>query len=1330
MASRRTTLGPSSIGGPSASNSHFTIGQRVEAQGGTGTVRFTGLTEFAPGPWVGIELDIPEGKNDGFVKGKRYFNCQPNHGIFVKPQHVRPMGSRPGSSMSSGSHGISTPSRSLNTATATAGGRQHLPIPPSSGLNDRRKTTIGTQLGGPGSARGIGTPSRIVGKAPGPGSRRLSNVVPGSTRVRSGSQSGMKSPTLGRRDSIASGTTSPTMRPSELRPSLHESQSLRARAGTPTSDSVGNLERTEEYDGEDADGRGSKTPTSAVKKDSAQPEIPSTPYRPALSLNESAAYESVKSAAPMSDQTVSLKSYEELRLKFKYLEQKRSEDRQRIQDADRIRSEAEQALRIREKLAAKIASLQDELRKAKQQLKEKEDENNELENKYADTVETLEMLTIDKEMVEEKSEDMTQEIARLKEQLAEATTSLDVYKSDADLMPVSSGEPGAMSSMDILQIQKQNERLKEALVKLRDLTSDNEVQLNARIKELTKEAGSAQSLQDQISLLKGKLDASDNQIEDLKQRLDEALGAEEMIEELSERNLNLSEQIEKMNAQIDELEALREVNDEMEENHIETEKQLQTEIEYKDIVIKDQSQKIESLEESLADYQNTIAQFRELVSNLQADIQKLQRKEKDHETEAETLSSQSQAMMSLNMQLQASALKTKAKTIDLELRKLEASQATKQLKILELFTPSLFFKTENDPLRTLFLFERLSCKARIICGQLEQDESSDSSITDDFVNSAEARYRLTELQGLSDKFAAYLSTCSPQEFAKLGFIYHDITGIERRLNGHIDLLRGEEFRPVDCIADVEKSSAHIETLIASYIPQKTTFTQEATLRSTTDCLAHCADVAISNLAYSSQLLSFPREESEEKILSQDIKKDISEEITPRIDIAIQQCKAYKVVAVKLLRKIADLKNQSMSLIPSVMEKIVQCTTVSKALLKYSILARKDTQDYIRECTEAESGLEISRLQELFSSATEEVFDSKDAVLLGTFIDKMKELTSEVSGTLDSFSDQVNVEKSPSSEQPWAKRAEDFKANLVQNTEVESRMESLNEEIISLARELKLKEKDNQEANVKIEILEKRSEMLGKQSKQLDELRAQLSKAKTQEAIFEEAIDNLQSELENLERENKRLKRSGGLDAFGQREFDDDNGSANVPSGYAVLLQRRIMALQGALQFTRKENANLRAQIFERSSSSISAAMKHHLESAGINKNTISFALSSTTSEARKLIKEAYLVAGAPKLIRLGDSSESSNASSENKPENTAKPSQKAMAWEPLSQKPRYEFYRQQTLVRSLHNRVSETCEQIQKLTMFPSLVRLQSSMHRSVTSGPADSITKSIPVPL
>ena len=59
------------------------------------TVRFVGLTSFATGLWVGVELDGGGGKNDGEVAGHRYFSCPPGRGLFVRPRNVEPASEAP-----------------------------------------------------------------------------------------------------------------------------------------------------------------------------------------------------------------------------------------------------------------------------------------------------------------------------------------------------------------------------------------------------------------------------------------------------------------------------------------------------------------------------------------------------------------------------------------------------------------------------------------------------------------------------------------------------------------------------------------------------------------------------------------------------------------------------------------------------------------------------------------------------------------------------------------------------------------------------------------------------------------------------------------------------------------------------------------------------------------------------------------------------------------------------------------------------------------------------------------------------------------------------------
>uniref|UniRef100_G3TX86 Kinesin family member 13B n=1 Tax=Loxodonta africana TaxID=9785 RepID=G3TX86_LOXAF len=54
-----------------------------------GIVRYIGPTDFQEGTWIGVELDLPSGKNDGSIGGKQYFKCNPGYGLLVKPSRVR-----------------------------------------------------------------------------------------------------------------------------------------------------------------------------------------------------------------------------------------------------------------------------------------------------------------------------------------------------------------------------------------------------------------------------------------------------------------------------------------------------------------------------------------------------------------------------------------------------------------------------------------------------------------------------------------------------------------------------------------------------------------------------------------------------------------------------------------------------------------------------------------------------------------------------------------------------------------------------------------------------------------------------------------------------------------------------------------------------------------------------------------------------------------------------------------------------------------------------------------------------------------------------------------
>lgn len=164
----RTPSGSSSL----CEGSEVRIGERVLVVGQrTGVVQFYGKTSFAPGLWLGIELDKPSGKNDGSVGGVRYFSCPPKHGVFAPPSRVQRihgsvdcLSELTSSRLSHPFTGTIRRSFSTSTAIATAKDTSRRSAVTRSRSNPHRRRWS-TLSGGSGSI-----PGSTTGSSPSPGS--------------------------------------------------------------------------------------------------------------------------------------------------------------------------------------------------------------------------------------------------------------------------------------------------------------------------------------------------------------------------------------------------------------------------------------------------------------------------------------------------------------------------------------------------------------------------------------------------------------------------------------------------------------------------------------------------------------------------------------------------------------------------------------------------------------------------------------------------------------------------------------------------------------------------------------------------------------------------------------------------------------------------------------------------------------------------------------------------------------------------------------------------------------------------------------------------------
>mmetsp|Transcript_24818 Transcript_24818/g.36601 ORF Transcript_24818/g.36601 Transcript_24818/m.36601 type:complete len:484 (-) Transcript_24818:65-1516(-) len=81
-----------SAGSGSEEECFFSVGDKVMVNNShSGSVAYVGAVDYAQGEFVGVVMDEEIGKNNGTVKGRRYFSCPPRRGLMVRATDIRPL---------------------------------------------------------------------------------------------------------------------------------------------------------------------------------------------------------------------------------------------------------------------------------------------------------------------------------------------------------------------------------------------------------------------------------------------------------------------------------------------------------------------------------------------------------------------------------------------------------------------------------------------------------------------------------------------------------------------------------------------------------------------------------------------------------------------------------------------------------------------------------------------------------------------------------------------------------------------------------------------------------------------------------------------------------------------------------------------------------------------------------------------------------------------------------------------------------------------------------------------------------------------------------------
>ena len=1092
----------------------------------------------------------------------------------------------------------------------------------ASGLRSPIKSPT-KQLGTNGTSAATSTSTSRTGTPPVAGRRPVAgnSATTAAVKSRPSLAPATSTTAAGRRTSALPGTTSTaarTTRPSGIAPGTTTARPGLARpsmgkAGAPSRPSVpGRLgikpttrERlsatTEEGSSDEASGaasaRESMVSSSAASQrdtdveDEEEGDQTLTSFAPPPPVPSSPTVSTARSRRPSSPAAASIHSQrtirstaqdkrrlEELEATNRLLERKHLEDRGLKQELQRIQKERDDARTINEKLTIKAKAQREETERLKKLVADYESRVQSVEDLQAQHDLDIENALLDREVAEETAEQLKADLDEVRARNEEMELELEILREENSELSKEMS-PEDRNSAGWLQLQKSNERLKEALLSLRDMTRDHEAELKAQIATMEEQIRDMDSVRAQSEETREKLLRAEADAEDLREQLEVAQNAEEILEKLSDENMALKEQINDLNGVIEDLEDLKEVNDELEINHIETEKQLQEEIDFKDSLIIDRERTAREQQAALDEADYNINRFRALVSQMQSDLQDLEASKQISQAEADQLSSKSRAMLDLNQKLQSSAAKTQVKTIDLELRRLEAEQAREHLEIVQLFLPESF-QAERDSVLALLRFKRIGFKSNLVQNFLKERIASFGTRGQDeeVFAACDALDKLTLITGMSDRLDRSISHCSAKAFANYGGAYHELDVVERTLESYIDALRRDELKESEMTLRLGRSievmnhlsSLHLHNGLADHADDLITRTKllQSHLDSTTSALIVSKTLVENALPKSSEDAEYEDESVTDAAL-----------IVNRIKTITESARNAKVVAGRTLRALEELEKSSLTPEESFIENFDAVEQVAAQITAYACQSGAALQNLFAEEGRAEPA-SPSEVSTVLSRSATTIFSlsSSEAGPYATLNARLRDLTSllsDLSSIPTDYDNAVEFERAPA---PWVARAQELKHMKEANVDIEAELTRAQVAVNERDSLVKQKEVELNEQTVRIEMLEARMKDASKRSAKIAELEKEVRDAKAAETKarheLARAQQNATEDIDRVREEMAQLSEDRRKHGLGNKSIDGDAIGSNA----AATMQRqtyKIAGLEGAVRHLKQENHKLR-----------------------------------------------------------------------------------------------------------------------------------------------------------
>eukprot|EP00075_Anas_platyrhynchos_P022444 XP_027311697.1 dynactin subunit 1 isoform X3 [Anas platyrhynchos] len=846
----------------------------------------------------------------------------------------------------------------------------------------------------------------------------------------------------------------------------------------------------------------------------------------------------------------------DLEEKLETLKIKRNEDKAKLKELEKYKIQLEQVQEWKSKMQEQQADLQKRLKEAKKEAKDALEAKERYMEEMADTADAIEMATLDKEMAEERAESLQQEVDSLKEKVEYLTMDLEILKHEIE----EKGSDGAASSYQVKQLEEQNARLKEALVRMRDLSASEKQEHVKLQKQMEKKNTELESLRQQREKLQEEVKQAEKTVDELKEQVDAALGAEEMVETLTERNLDLEEKVRELRETVGDLEAMNEMNDELQENARETELELREQLDMATARVREAEKRVEAAQETVADYQQTIKKYRELTAHLQ-DVNR----ELMSQQEASAEKQQQPPPEMFDFKIKFAETKAHAKAIEMELRQMEVQQANRHVSLLTSFMPDSFLRHggDHDCILVLLLIPRLICKAELISKQAQEKFDLNENCAEraglrgapgeQLSFAAGLVYSLSLLQATLHKYEQALNKCSVEVYKKVGMLYPEMSVHERSLDFLIELLHKDQLDETVNVEPLTKAIKYYQHLYSIHLAEQA---EDCTMQLAdhikfTQSALDCMGVEVCRLR---AFLQAGQEASDLAILLKDLETSCS-------DIR-QFCK-------KIRRRMPGTDAPGIPAALGFGQQVSDTLLDCRKHLTWVVAVLQEVAaagaQLIAPLAENE-GLLAVKLEDLAFKASEQIYGTQGinpyeclrqscSILIAT-MNKMATAMQE--GEYDA--DRPQTKPTP----PAELRAAALRAEITDAEGLGLKLEDRETVIKELKKSLKIKGEELSEANVRLSLLEKKLDSASKDADdRVEKIQTKLDETQTllkkKEKEFEETMDALQADIDQLESEKVELKQR--LNNQSKRTIEGLRGApasgvASIVSGIAGEEQQR------------------------------------------------------------------------------------------------------------------------------------------------------------------------------